>query len=87
MENELTFEQINEHINKADLSIYKKDGAKHFKAADISADAGGVLQKVCSIYHVIQPVLQGILLIPFIPKKWKDALRTFIGLMGTLCPS
>lgn len=87
MENELTFEQINDHINKAKLSIFKEGGKKHFGIADIKTAPGDVLQKVCSIYHVIRPVLQGILLIPFIPATWKQAVKTFLNLMDTLCPS
>ncbi len=84
---EITFEQINDHINNADLSAYKDGGDKYFRGADIKAAPGDVLQKVCGIYQVIRPILQGVLLIPFIPKKWKDAIRTFISLMDTLCPS
>ncbi|MEO8568328.1 MAG: hypothetical protein ABI419_04315 [Ginsengibacter sp.] len=86
MENEITFEQINDHINKADLSQYQKGAAGNFRAADVKTDAGGVLQKVCGIYHVIRPILQAILKIPFIPEKWKEVIKTFIGLMDTLCP-
>lgn len=87
MENEITFEQINDHINKADLSIFKTGGEKHFRSADVKTASGDVLQKVCSIYQVVRPVLQGILLIPFLPVKWKEAIKTFISLMDTLCPA
>ena len=86
MDKQITFEEINDHINKADLSQFKEGAAKHFNAANVAADPSGVLQKVCSIYHVIKPILQGILLIPFIPAPWKEAIRTFIKLMDTLCP-
>lgn len=57
MENEMTFEQINDHINTADLSIFKAGGEKHFGMADIKTAPGDVLQKVCNIYRVVRPVL------------------------------
>ena len=85
MEKEITFEQINDHINKADLSQYQKGAAKHFTAADINANAGGVLEKVCGIYHVVRPFLEGVLKFP-LPAKWKEAIKTFMSLMDTLCP-
>ncbi len=50
------------------------------------AAPGNVLGNVCQIYHVIRPILQGILLIPFIPAAWKAAIKTFISLMDRLCP-
>lgn len=86
MEHELTFEQINDHIQKADLKQFQQGAAKHFTAAEAAAKPGDVLQKVCGIYHVVRPILQGVLLIPFIPGPWKEALRTFMNLMNTLCP-
>ena len=86
MDKQITFEEINDHINKADLNQFKEGGAKHFNAAGVAANPGDVLQKVCGIYHVIRPILQGILLIPFIPGPWKEAIRTFMKLMDTLCP-
>lgn len=87
MDNEISFEQINDHINKADLTLYKKGGTKSFTSADTAIDPGGVLQKVCGIYHVIRPILQGVLLIPFIPKTWKEVIKTFIDTMDKLCPA
>ncbi len=86
MEQTSTFEQIDAHINAADLAAYKTGGTKHFSASLAATDPGGVLTKICGIYHVIKPILQGVLLIPFIPAKWKEAIRTFTGLMDTLCP-
>ena len=86
MDKNVTFEEIDAHINKANLDVFKPGGAKHFAAPAVAASPGDVLTKVCGIYHVIKPILQGVLLIPFIPTKWKDAIRTFMSLMDTLCP-
>ncbi len=85
MANEITFEQIEEKINNADLTAFASGGSKHFSIADIHADPGSVLVKVCGIYHVIHPILEGVVLIPIIPRKWKEGLKTFMGLMDTLC--
>lgn len=87
MQNELTFEQINDHINKADLDSYKEGAANYFTEADVKNNPGGVLEKICSIYHVVRPFLKAILLIPFIPESWKKALRIFIELMDKICPA
>jgi hypothetical protein len=41
---------------------------------------------VCAVYRAIRPILTA-RLIPFIPTKWKAALRTFQSLMDGLCPA
>jgi len=82
---ELTFEAIDAHIKQADLKAFEPGGAKHFTAAAVSASPGDVIKRVCEIYHVIRPILQGILLIPFIPAAWKAAIKAFMSLMDTLC--
>jgi hypothetical protein len=79
---ELTFEAIDAHIKQADLSAFAP-GGKHHVA---SAAAPNALASVCQIYHVIRPILQALLLIPFIPASWKAAIKTFINLMNGLCP-
>lgn len=83
----LTFEAIDAHIKKADLNAFEPGGARHVTAAAVKAAPGDVLQQVCQIYHVIRPILQAILLIPFIPAAWKAAIRTFISVLDTLCPN
>ena len=87
MANELSFEQIDAHIKKADLSKYEVGGTHHFTAADVTAQPGGVLQKLCGIYHVIRPILTAISVFPLIPASWKAAIKTFMSLMDSICPS
>jgi hypothetical protein len=83
---ELTFEAIDEHIRKANLSAFEPGGAHHVTREMVAAAPANALANVCRIYHVIKPILQGLLLVPFIPAAWKAAIRTFIALMDTLCP-
>lgn len=75
---DLSFEAIDAHIRRANLG--------DFAPTTAAATPGDVLARVCEIYRVIRPILQGILLIPFIPASWKAAIRTFMTLMDTLCP-
>jgi hypothetical protein len=82
----LTFEEIDAHIRKADLSAFEPGGRHHFTSEMVAAAPGNVLANVCRIYHVIRPILQALLLVPFIPATWKAAIKTFIALMDTLCP-
>ncbi|MBO9659219.1 MAG: hypothetical protein J7527_10385 [Chitinophagaceae bacterium] len=84
--NELTFEQVNEHFEKADLSQFQKGGANFFEATNVSKAPGDVLQKVCGIYQVVRPFLKLVANLPLIPQKWKDAIKTFTDLMDSLCP-
>lgn len=86
MEKQLTFEEIDAHINAANLADFEAGGQKQFTAMDVNTNPGGVLQKVCGIYKVIRPILAAIVLIPLIPAGWKAAIKTFMGLMDTLCP-
>jgi hypothetical protein len=83
---ELTFEEINERIEKADLRPYQAGGAKHISAA-AAAKPAELLPNVCGIYKIIEPILRAIASLPLIPKKWKDAIKTFCDLMDQICPS
>ena len=85
-EKDLSFEEVNKHIESADLSTFKAGGKSHFAATDIAKAPGDVLQKICGIYKVVRPILVIVSNLPLIPQKWKDAIKTFINLMDGLCP-
>jgi hypothetical protein len=85
MEKQLTFEEIDAHINAANLADFEAGGQKQFTALDVNTDPGGVLQKICGIYKVIKPILAAIVLLP-IPAPWKKAIKIFKDLMDALCP-
>jgi hypothetical protein len=81
---ELTFEDVNRHFERVDLSTFQKGGKNYFApGAGATAD---VLQKVCSIYKIVRPFLVLVSNIPLIPAKWREAIKTFINLMDGICP-
>jgi hypothetical protein len=86
MDTQLTFEQVDAHIKSANLKEFEAGGAKHFKGGDVKAAPADVLQKVCGIYNVVKPILSIIANLPLIPAKWKEAVKTFMNLMNTICP-
>lgn len=85
MEKVLTFEQIDEHIKKSNLEDFLP-GGKHNLVAGTIIPKEDIGIKICGIYKIIRPILSGILLIPFITEKWKEALRVFMAFLDTLCP-
>lgn len=87
MENkEMNFEQINQHLASFDAKKFQPGGELHFTAAAITANPGQVLQKICSLYKIIRPILVAISAFPLLPANWRAAIKTFITLLDTLCP-
>ncbi len=78
-EPQMTLEQIEAHIKSANLEQFNQP---HAQAQDLSAQ----LQKVCQIYKVIKPILQAVLSFPLIPSSIKNAIKTFVNVMNTICP-
>ena len=85
-DNELTFEDVNKHFESIDLSQFKKGGENFFTSDTISTAPADILTKICTIYKVVRPFLALVSNIPLIPKKWRDVIKTFMGLMDGLCP-
>lgn len=85
-DNQLTFEEVNKHFENADLKPFQTGGKSHFTAEAVSKAPGDVLQKVCGIYKIVRPFLALVSNIPLIPPKWREAIKTFMGLMDGLCP-
>jgi hypothetical protein len=83
---DLTFESVDRHVQRLDLSQFRRGGRHHFSAAAVAASPGDVLAKVCSIYRAVRPILNLIAKVPLLPKKWRDAISTFVNLMDSLCP-
>ena len=79
----MTFSQLNEHAEKLELegmaeAFITAEGAK--------ASPEEILSKVCGIYQKVRPFLEVVASLFFIPKKWRDAIRTFMGILDGLCP-
>ncbi len=65
-----------------------------FEAALDTADKQGITAKssasdvipiVCRGYAMIRPILRSVLLIPFVPRRIKNAIRKFIEFMDGIC--
>jgi hypothetical protein len=82
----LTFEEIDRHINASDLEAFAT-GGKHFVTAEsLRANPAAAIPNICAAYKVIKPILQALLLMPFIPARWKQAIQAFMSVLNTLCP-
>lgn len=77
----MTFEQIDAHIKKIDFSKYE---GKSPSTAEIAANPGDVLKRICGIYRGVRPILSIVLNLP-IPTAWKNAVRIFLGAMDSIC--
>lgn len=86
-EPEMTLEQIEAHIESANLEQYDSLRAEGMAAAGAQQDLSGQLQKVCGIYRGIRPVLKVLLSFPLIPGSIKKALKTFVNVMDSICPA
>ena len=86
-EKDLTFEEVNKHFESIDLSEFQGGGRSYFTSKDVTAAPQDVIQKICGIYRVVRPFLVLVSNIPLIPRKWRDGIKTFIGLMDSICPS
>lgn len=80
-----TFEEVDKHIQQADLSVFQPGGKQHLSSA-AAANPAAVLPNVCGAYQVIRPILALVANLPIIPKKWKDAIKAFMQVMDTICP-
>lgn len=75
-----TFEDVDKHLQAADLSKLKPSA----KAA--TGGAAAALPNVCQAYAVVRPFLALAAGVPFLPKKWRDAIKAFMGVMDSICP-
>jgi hypothetical protein len=74
-----TFEEVDKHIQKANLSALQPAGA----AASGSAAA---IPNVCQAYGVVRPILALVAGVPLIPQKWRDAVKAFMQVLDAICP-
>jgi len=83
-EKQMTLEQIEAHIKAANLEQYEHQPA-HAAAAP-QLDLAGQLKRICSVYKAIKPILQVVVNFPLIPSSIKNAIKTFMNVMNTICP-
>lgn len=75
----LSFEDVNKHIEAADLAEIQQTGNPQTRAALSPAE-------VCAAYRIVKPILQLIAGIPLLPRKWRDALHAFMDVADRICP-
>ena len=68
----LTFEEVDAHIEK------------HSK--DLPHGTALSAPNLCAVYKVVRPILVLASQAIFIPKKWRDAIKTLISVLDTMCP-
>ena len=78
-EPQMTLEQIEAHIKSANLDQFNQPQAQ-------TQDLAAQLKKVCTVYKAIKPVLQVLVNFPLIPASIKNAIKTFMSVMNTICP-
>jgi hypothetical protein len=78
----LTYEELEAHVDKY-LPAVQAAAAKP-QAAGASAEAA--IPNVCPAYKLVRPILQAVLLIPFISAKIKNAIKAFMKVMDAICP-
>ena len=76
--NVTTFEEVDKHIQNADLSA--------LQSAAATAGGAAAIPNVCQAYGIIRPILVLVTNLPLIPKKWKDAVKAFMQVMDSFCP-
>ena len=82
-EQPMTLEQIEAHVQEANLDQY----AETQGATRAGIDLGAQIQRVCGVYRGVRPVLQVIVNFPLIPESIKKAVRTFMTVMDGICPA
>lgn len=81
------FDEINTHVAGLNLDKFRPGGVHHFEGLMATTDPGGVLTRVCLIYRGVRPILVAVGSIFIIPKKWREAIGVFVGLLDQLCPT
>jgi hypothetical protein len=80
-----TFEEIDKHIQAADLSAFQPGGKHHVAAAAAKANPAAAITSVCPAYKIVKPILLAFMAFPFFPAKWKDAIKAFMGVLDLIC--
>ncbi len=81
----ITFEQIDAAVNKFDFAAHHSAVAKLRPAA--AGNPALALPQLCPLYKtIVRPILVVLSNLPFIPQKWRDAIKEFIAVVDILCP-
>lgn len=76
MNTEMTFEEINAHL--------EKNANEGLIIPERGANPADILQKICAIYRGVKPLIMIVFRLP-IPAIWKDRLKQFVDMMDSIC--
>lgn len=79
----MQIEQLEQHVEDLNLDEIKSSS----DAAMATNDPSQILPKICEIYWKVRPILEHVSNWFFIPKKIRDVVKTFIGVMDGVCPA
>lgn len=82
----VTFEEVDKHIQAANLDRFKPGGTHHI-AATGGATGTASTSQLCAIYAVVKPILFMVSAFWFFPQKWRDAMSLYIQAMDVICPT
>jgi hypothetical protein len=83
---ELTFEDVDAYLNGLDLNRFAAGGEVRLAVASSATNPVAALGGICDAYRVIRPILKLVAGFALLPKKWRKAVKTFLGVMDALCP-
>ena len=75
-EKKSTFDEINRRIEAANLTQF-----------DAAAAKAGQVGQLCDIWRLVGPIICGLADLPFLPPKWRQAIKLFCDIMKTICPT
>jgi hypothetical protein len=78
-----TFEEVDKHIQSADLAAIQP-GGKHYPAA--AAAGAAAVPNICPAYKTVRPILLLLAETPLIPARWREAIKAFVGVLDVICP-
>ncbi len=85
MARSLSFEQVDATVQRADLTKYRRGGNQWFSRRDVASNPAEVIKKLCAVWRVVGSIVKLVAGIPLLPAKWREALKTLIALMDTVC--
>ncbi|MBC7686995.1 MAG: hypothetical protein H7211_02325 [Aquabacterium sp.] len=83
---QMTLEQIEAHLKAANLEQYDKPQGQPGGAAAPQQDLAAILKRICAVYKAIKPILTVVVNFPLIPASIKNAIKTFMNVMNSICP-
>jgi hypothetical protein len=83
---QITFEEVNAHFEKVNLSDFAEGGHSHKAIGQAAINPAAAIAAVCKAYKVIKPFLTLVVNLFFVPAAWKAAINGFMSVMNGLCP-